>query len=244
MSKAITFFTLILLGITASGLQGQTSQPQNPEDFSVVSRDSIAFGEALVALAWKNYPENDAYRMEVKQQDYIIRQAKYDWLDGLTASFNLNEGNINPSEANPNLFFPRYNFGFRVSVGSILSNPSKVKYAALGKDIASKNVEQQKLAMRREVLSRYYNYLFSLDLLKVQMQAYQDIFSNFTMASQSFRNGEISLDEYNKSLAARNVAQQNRLNAQRELVMAELQLEELIGMELEKAKEIIRPEGN
>lgn len=243
MKRAFRFFTLILLGMSAAGLQAQTSL-QETEPYPLVVRDSIAFGEALVALAWKNYPENEAYRLEVRQQDQIIKQAKYDWLDGLTASFNLNEGNINPSEANPNLFFPRYNFGFRVSVGSIISTPSKVKYAGLGKEIAEENVEQQKLAMRREVLSRYYNYLFSMDLLKVQMQAYQDIFSNFTMASQSFRNGEISLDEYNKSMAARNVAQENRLNAQRELVMAELQLEELIGMELEKAREIIRPQGN
>lgn len=243
MTRAFKFFTILFFGLNAAGLQAQTSL-QEPGDFSVVTRDSIAFGEALVALAWKNYPENEAFRLEVKQQDEIITQAKWDWLEGLTASFNLNEGNINPSEANPNLFFPRYNFGFRFSIGSVISTPSKVRYAGLGKGIAEKNVEQQKLAMRREVLSRYFTYLYSLDLLKVKMQAYQDIYSNFTMASQSFRNGEISLDEYNKSLAARNAAQEGRLNAQRELVLAELQLEELIGMELEKAREVIKTEGN
>lgn len=244
MTKALSFIMVFLLGISASVLQAQTSVPTEPENLSLVTRDSIAFGEALVALAWKNYPENDAYRIQVRQQDEVIKQAKLEWLDGLTASFNLNEGNLNPSEVNTNLFFPRYNFGFRLSVGSILSTPSKVKFANLGKDIAVENVGQQKLAMRREVLSRYFTYLYALDLLKVKMQAYQDIYSNYTMASQSFRNGEISLDEYNKALGARNNAQEGRLLAQREVVMAELQLEELIGMELERAREIIQVEGN
>ena len=236
MTKAVLFFVFILLGASPTFLQAQTTAGE-------ITRDSIAFGEALVALAWKNYPENDAYRLQVKQKDENITQAKWEWLEGLNASFNINEGNISPNPENPNLFFPRYNFRFSISVGDIITTPSQIRTARLGKEIAEENLAQQKLAIRREVLSRYYTYLIALDLLKVKMQAYQDVSSSFTLASQSFRNGEISLDEYNKALGAKNAAQEGQIRVQRELILAELELEELIGMKLEKAKEVIRVEG-
>lgn len=243
MIKPVVLLILLWIGLYPFSLQAQTPAAGEQPIGSSITPDSIAFGEALVKLAWKTYPQNDAYRLRVKQEDETITQAKWDWLDALNASFNINEGNLNPGEVNPNLFFPRYNFRFSISVGDILSTPSQVRYARLGKEIAEENLEQQRLMIRREVLSRYFTYLYLLDLLKVKMQAFQDMTSSFTLASQSFRNGEISLDEYNKALAAKSRAQEERIEVMRDLMMAELELEELLGMELEKAREVIRVEG-
>ena len=104
MTKAVLFLTLFFIGLKPALLQAQTYAGE-------ITRDSIAFGEALVALAWKNYPQNDAYRLEVKQEDENITQAKWEWLENLNASFNLNEGNINPDLERTNIFFPpQYSF--------------------------------------------------------------------------------------------------------------------------------------
>lgn len=202
--------------------------------------DSLGMGEALVELAWKNYPENNVYRHELKREEEIITQAQWSWLNDIGASFNLNEGNLNPEANTRNIFFPRYNFRVSLSAGTFINTPSRVRQAKIGKEIAHENVAQQELAIRREVLSRYYVYLYNLDLLKLRMQAMQDVQSAYTVATRSFNRGEISLEEYNQALHARNAAEESRLQAERELVLSKLNLEELIGMSLENAQEVVK----
>lgn len=227
---ALGFISLTVSAQPGDGLAGTLGHPN----------DSLRLGESLVALAWENYPENNSYRYEVKREQELISQARWDWLNDISASFNLNEGNLNPEANATNIFFPRYNFRVSLSVGTVVNTPSRVRQAKIGKEIAGENVEQQQLAMRREVLSRYYVYLYNQDLLKLRMQAMQDVQSAFTAANRSFNRGEISLEEYNQALHARNAAEESRLQAERELVLSKLNLEELIGMSLERAQEVVK----
>lgn len=238
MKKAI-FFLLVLVGPGCLDLFSQeqptiTDPVRFPEGL-----DSLAIGEALVEIALENYPAQEALLFEVKQEDENITLARWSWLNDLDASFNLNEGNINPEITQSNLFFPRYNLRFTISPGTFISTPSKVKIAKLQKQIAQKNVLEQQLSIRKEVLVRYFTYLYSIQLLQVQSQAYQDVYSSFRLATEAFTNGEITLDEYNQSLMAKNSAQQIRTEAERSMVIAELELEEVLGMSLERALEII-----
>jgi outer membrane protein TolC len=243
MNRNLLFFILLLSGLQwpLSSLKAQNKSPQQSLSMPSVD-DSLALGEQLVWLAWENHPANDAVRYAVEQEEETITQARWDWLNDFSASFNLNEGNINPDATgnNTNLFFPRYNFRLAVSVGTFVNTPSKIRRAKLGREIAEEVVDEQQLSMRREVLSRYYTYLYNINLLKLKMQAYQDVYSSYTSATQSFTNGEISLDEYNKALQARNEAQEGKLEAERTLLISKLELEELLGMTLEKAIEVVK----
>lgn len=237
MMNRITFFLVLIFGFSISFAYAQ-------EPVQGVSRfpeglDSLAIGEALVEIAWENYPANEALAFEVEQEDENITIAKWSWLNDLDASFNLNEGNINPEATSSNLFFPRYNLRFSISPGTFISTPSKVKIARLEKQIAQQNVLDQKLAIRKEVLVSYFTFLYSIELLQIKAQAYQDVYSSFRLATESFTNGEITLDEYNKALLAKNTIQQEKLETERAMVLAELELEALLGMSLEKALEII-----
>ena len=237
--KKLLFFLLILVGPGYSGLfaqeQGFISGPVRfPEGL-----DSLAIGEALVEIALENYPTQEALLFEVEQEEENIKLARWSWLNDLDASFNLNEGNINPEVTSSNLFFPRYNLRFTISPGTFISTPSKVKIAKLQKQIAQKNVLEQGLSIRKEVLSRYFTYLYSIQLLKIHSQAYQDVYSSFRLATEAFTQGEISLDEYNEALMAKNSAQQIRTEAERSMVLSELELEEVLGMSLERAFEMI-----
>ncbi len=244
MTKSYLFFTLLLAGIFPLSVCGQEVESRvYQENSSVVEGDSVAFGEALVDLAWEHYPQNEAYKLEVLREKESISQARWDWLDGMNVSFNINEGNIS-NEINPNLFFPRYNFRFSISAGTFINLPSEVKQAKIRRDIAEENVSQQRLIIRREVLSRYYTYLYNINLLKLRHQSYQDVYSSYTSATQSFRRGEISIDEYNKALVAKDGAQEARYLAERELLLSRLLLEEVIGMSLNRARDVISNKRN
>ncbi|WP_017732442.1 TolC family protein [Nafulsella turpanensis] len=238
MKKAY-FFLLILICFCNVGAFAQEPAPLAGPTRFPEGIDSLAIGEALVEIALENYPVQDALLFEVEQEDENITLARWSWLNDLDASFNLNEGNINPEITSSNLFFPRYNLRFSISPGIFISTPSKVKIAKLQKQIAQKNVMEQQLTIRKEVLSRYFTYLYSIQLLKIQAQAYQDVYSTFRLATEAFTNGEISLEEYNQALMAKNSVQRVRAEAERSMVLSELELEEVLGMSLEKALELI-----
>lgn len=238
MNRKLLFFIFALVNLQSLPFFLQAQTPAQQQSLFMPSvDDSLALGEDLVQLAWENHPANEAVRFAVKQEDETVTQARWDWLNDLSASFNLNEGNINPEATgvNTNLFFPRYNFRFALSVGTFVNTPSKIRSAKLGREIAEEMVGEQQLSMRREVLSRYYTYLYNINMLKLRMQAFQDVYSSYTSATQSFTNGEISLDEYNQALIARNQAQEARLEAERTVLLSKLSLEELLGMSLEQA---------
>lgn len=243
MNKNSFFLLLMLTGLPWFGISLQAQSPSSQQGLFMPSvDDSLALGEELVLLAWNNYPANETLRFAVKQEEETVTQARWDWLNDLSASFNLNEGNLNPEATgdNTNRFFPRYNFRFSLSVGTFVNTPSKVRRAKLGREIAEEMVGEQQLRMRREVLSRYYNYLYNINMLKLKMQAYQDVYSSYASATQSFTNGEIGLDEYNQALSAKNQAQEGRLEAERTLLLSKLSLEELLGMTLEQAVAVIK----
>lgn len=243
MNRLLVFFILGLTGLAGFPSLGQAQTSGSKLNlFMPAVEDSLAFGEELVLLAWENHPANEAIRYAVEQEEETITQARWDWLNDIGASFNLNEGNLNPEAtgSNTNLFFPRYNFRFSLSVGTFVTTPSKIRRAKLGREIAEEMVDEQQLSMRREVLSRYFTYLYNINMLKLKMQASQDVYSSYTSATQSFTNGEISLDEYNKALIARNQAQEARLEAERTLLLSKLALEELLGMTLEQAVAVVK----
>ena len=243
MVKTCLFLVFLFVGFFTQNAVGQQADTAVSQQNSAIEEgDSVAFGEALVVLAWETYPENDAYRLEVLREKESVTQAKWDWMNDLGASFNINEGNIN-SEATSQ-FFPRYNFRISISLGTVVLTPSKIRQAKLRTGIAEENVDQQRLAVRREVLSRYYTYLFNINLLKIRLQSYEDVNSSYTSATQSFRRGEISLDQYNQALIARDRVLEARLEAERGVLLSRLSLEELIGMPLEQARVVIRNQRN
>src|SRR5699024_1037153 len=78
----------------------------------------LAFQEKLVFLAWQNHPSNQALHHEYKIAEKNKVKANWAWLDIFTASYNLNEFTINPTEETRDraLFYPRYNFGARLDL--------------------------------------------------------------------------------------------------------------------------------
>ena len=116
--------------------------------------------DELVTAAWENYPENKKYDHQVKIAEKNVIRAGYSWLDNIYGTGNLNEFTLNPpSDFQGNLFFPRYNFGVRINLGTFVTVPAEKKIAKEELRIAELNRKQQKIMIRAEVLRRYNRFL-------------------------------------------------------------------------------------
>ncbi|MGD1890236.1 MAG: TolC family protein [Cyclobacteriaceae bacterium] len=204
-----------------------------PEDAS-----EIGIAERLVQLAWENNPANQAliHQAEIAEYDYDL--AKWSWLENFTASGNLNEFTINPEkvqEQNPTFtpFFPRYNFGVTISLGTIFLTPAKSKKANLGHEIALEQINQQKLMLRAMVLTRYQDYLMNQRLFDVQNEVTEDEYSEYLLTEQSFKRGDASLSTFKEATLRYNTELTKRITLERDLNVAKIALEELIGVSLE-----------
>lgn len=193
------------------------------------------FQELLVQLAWMNNPNNENLSKGVIiERDKVVLE-KQSWMNGVTASFNLNEGNFVQQS---NLFFPIYNLNASISLGTIMSTPHKVKIAKQNVKIAENKVNQQKLQLRAEVLRRYQTYLSSIEILKVRTQAVEDVRVMQTMVIRKFEQGLSTVEEYTQALKSYNEAVEGKTAAENDIVMARISLEELIGLSLDEIQAI------
>lgn len=194
------------------------------------------FSEKLVRLAWKNYPTNEIVQREITISEKELTQAKWSWFDNISAQGNLNEFTMNPGENDRAIFYPRYNFSARVTVGMFATIPAEVKKKREEVSIAKARLDQQKLDIRAEVLRRYQEYLMYEKLLETNIKNFEDAFSAYSLAEQRFKNGEISLDDYNTHLQKYNAEQVLRIQAETRLNLATIDLEQLIGVKLSEVQ--------
>lgn len=198
----------------------------------------LSFEEKLVYLAWKNHPSNEVLLHEYEMSKYNKVRANWEWLDMFTASYNLNEFTINPSEETKDraLFYPRYNFGARITLNSFVEIPMNIKVAKVEKEIASANINSRKIDLREEVLITYQNYLLTQEILTLQSASTEEALSRFSLSEQRFKNGEITLEEYNDAVAAYNMERRSKLTAQANFNIQKIRLEGYIGVPLELVK--------
>ena len=202
------------------------------------SSQAAEFEEKLVQLAWRNHPSNEAVRRQVNIAEVNVKQSTASWLDNITITGNLNEFTINKA-ADPfgrAAFFPKYNIGASVSLGTFFSTPYNIRKSKEERVIAQANVNAQKLAVRNQVLKLYNEYLMRERVFKLQSQALLDTETSHKLEEQRFRRGDITFDLYSTSLGAYNEALRAQLEAERDFKNAKLDLEQMIGMRLEDVR--------
>ena len=232
--KKVSCFLLCLLGYV-------TGFSQNIDYNKIILPESVTeadFSEKLVQLAWQNNPANEELIHRAEAAKHEVNLAKWSWLRTITASGNLNEYTINPEKAqeqNPTFtpFFPRYNFGLTLSLGTIFLTPIETRAARSTYQATEDLVNQQKIGLRAEVLTRYQTYLMNQKLFEVQNEVTEDEYSEFLLMEQDFKAGEVTLEDYKESLKAYNEELTKRITLERDLRVAQIALEEMIGVKLE-----------
>ncbi len=195
--------------------------------------------EKLVALAVQN-PELEIADHQIKIAKYNLKGAKGWWINNISLSFNANEFTIkrlthkqNPETGGyyPN-FYPFYNVGVNIPIGGIFTQPAKVKAARESVAIAQANRNETFRQVKSAVLSAYENYLSGRELLTIQNQIAESTYNEFLQAKQKFRNGEISIVEYNAASEAYHKQLKDKIGAQHALNLTKIRLEALIGVPL------------
>jgi outer membrane protein TolC len=202
------------------------------------SSQSSEFEEKLIQLAWRNHPDNEVLRRQVNIASYDVRQSNTAWLDNIHLTGNLNEFTIN-KQADPfgrANFFPKYNIGASISLGTFFNVPYTIKKNKEALMISQANVNSKKLAVRNTVLKLHNEYVMRERIFRVQSQALLDTETSHKLAEQRFKRGEITFDVYALSLTAYNEIMIAQLQSERDFKNAKLDLEQWIGMRLEDVR--------
>lgn len=193
--------------------------------------------EKLIGLAIQN-PDLEIADHYIKIAEYNLKSAKGWWIDNVSLSFNANEFTINrltgktPTDGQFYPYYPFYNIGISIPIGGIFTQPAKVKAAREQVAITKAQRNGQYREIRAKVLSAYEDYLASKELFTLQMQIAESTYNEFLQARQKFRNGNISLAEFNVASAAYHSQQKNKIGAQHALSLNKIKLETLIGVPL------------
>lgn len=191
---------------------------------------SIEFEEKLVQLAWKNYPENDGIQRGVNIARRKVFLARWSWTDNFRLFYNVNDRTLNKDVQ---YYQAKYGLGLSINISDFIMNPAKTKIAKEEFGIALDDVNQQKIKIRAEVLKRYHKYQLSVNMLKIRLQGTEDVYSTHVLISDKFKKGEITLQQYNQSLALYSKAMETRMDSETNMLVDKVALEELIGMKLE-----------
>jgi len=196
------------------------------------------FEERLVQLAWRNHPSNEAIRREVNVASYDVKLSNASWLENIRITGNMNEFTINKA-ADPfgrAAFFPKYNIGASISLGTFLTTPYTIKKSKEILVISQANVNTQKLAVRNTVLKLYNEFQMRERIYKLHSQALLDNETSHKLSEQRFRRGEITFETYSLSLSSYNDVMVAQLQSERDYKNAKLDLEQWIGMRLEDVR--------
>ncbi len=234
--KKLTFLVICTLLLT-------TLSAQQTLDFDkvVVPEGSRArtFEDYLVQLAWMNNPANKAFDEEIKIATEEVSITKWKWTDDLDAVFNYNEShfiqdfykNRQPEDVTT-LFtvFPRFNFGARISLGTLINNPKERRKAEYEVKIAELERDQEKLAIRAKTLERYQSYLLANEILLTRKQAEEDSYQTYLLIKEKFRRGDSELDDHNSASTSYFNAKEKFISAKSDVKVAIIQIEEMIGI--------------
>lgn len=196
-----------------------------------------SFSEKLVQLAWKNNPIREIQTSHKNIAETNIKEANAKWLDLITISANLNEFTINPTSTNDYnraQFYPRYNFGFSLRLGTIFSNPYEVKKNKELFTIANADINVEKLRIRAAVLQSYNEFLAKDKIFKLYSQAKLDAINSHNLVEQRFKQGEVTFESYMTSSNNVNQSRVRELESETQYLNAKVTLESLIGIKLEE----------
>jgi outer membrane protein TolC len=231
MKLKLLYFTFILfpLGVFSQENSVKESMPTIviPENY-----DTQSFRELLVEEATKNVSITRDALNEVEIERYRLGISKAEWLNYITVSGNLNEITLNPSKyANSNqaLFFPRYNFGISIPLGTLFTNSYNTKIARSNLAIAKEKQRYAPIQLRSEVLSKFEDYIQARELLKFQSIIFNDEETVHTLNERKFKSNEISLEEFNNSSKRLFTERTKSIELQRTYAITKYELEAIVG---------------
>lgn len=173
----------------------------------------------------------------VKEKDFT----KNTWLEMFSVSGNLNElslkqtlGTTTTQQNQQNLFFPRYNFGVRFTIGSI-TDIKHQKYL-FSRDIDMLREEEKILEteLRKEVKLAYYNYLILKEKYTIKKSFLELATATFNTTEKRFLEGDVQLEEFYAARETYSNFTLALLEAEEEFLTSKVNLESLVGTSIDQ----------
>lgn len=201
---------------------------------SIVAQINYNQLEKYIESARQSYPRKQilAQNTEIAKNNVPIATVSY--LDIFNASYIYRPDEatainvINPYVVNG------FQFGVSLNLGNFLQKPFEVKKAKAELKVAELEEKEYGSILANEVKTRYYNYIYQLNELKLKTQSAQD---NKTVSDDlryKFEKGEITLQGYNQARVQMNDSNSQKIQAELEFLKAKDALEQIVGKKLEE----------
>lgn len=229
--KCLAFLVIIIIPAIANSQSVDFNKVVLPEHVT-----NASFEEKLIQLAWKNHPSNQIKEKNVLISKQETKIAKWRWLDEIYAAGNLNEFTINSSEpANSvNTFYPRYNFGIRVSLGTFVNTPLNVRASQFRVENSVHEVNERKMLVREQVLSGLEKVKQFYKFMKLREQIREDMLMMYKDSEKKFSTGEIDIEKYRTSVQAYYSQAEKVAEAEANFNSAKIVLEGMVGVLLDE----------
>ena len=219
------FVTLLFSGfILIAGAQISTRTMMPDVNYPLLDK--------LIEQAKQNYPRTHAFEHRVGAQQQNLKKMKLGWFDIFTFTFLYSPNNsttlVNPSILNG------YQVGVFFNVGSLLKNKGMINQAKEELKVSEYERDEYYINITVLVKQRYFLYLQQLAILKVRQEAESDAESNMELFKHKYEKGEVSLDDYNKTLVNLEDRVQSKIESEGSVLVAKSSLEELVGKKLEE----------
>jgi outer membrane protein TolC len=226
MVTHIFLFVILPISVTAQSLD--YNKIIIPESIS-----NTTFEEKLIQLAWRNHPSNKVVQENVNLAQREKAIANWSWLDNIYAVGNLNEFTVSGAPTERQLFFPRYNFGMRISLGMFVKTPLESKVAESRILNSEHAVNEKKIQVRADVLIQVERLKENFKLLKLQQNLNEQYYQMYKQFEKKFQTNEITLERLQSSQENYFAQNKNLITIESKFNQEEIATEALIGVKLE-----------
>lgn len=203
---------------------------QDENSNSLTAEDVIK--DHLVKIAFRNpaFMIDDA---SIRIAELNRKKAGASWLGSVTLGGNVNEFVISNSQVAS--LYPKYNAGITVPLNIFSNVRNEKKIADQNIIIAKANKQVREMQIKAETLTRYENYKEKADLVTLENIILANNLADYQLAQKNFEDGTITIDILNR-LYQNYMSEKNKLiTYKKDLSVAVIQLEEMLGMPLQKA---------
>lgn len=210
---------------------------------------AATYKDLLVQLAWLNAPRKQMIGQQKIAAEEDVKLAKKSWTELLRANVGIIPGGgdfvplIDSSDVNNPVtlggtFQPGLSYGVTLDLGFLFTTGHEVKKAKALAKVFEWELNEQKLEIRAETEKRYAEYLLTFEVLKARQKAEIDAEAVYQYFSELFKNGDGDFEDFNRASESYHNAVEATLNAETDVQIARISLEEMIGVRLEVAEKL------
>jgi outer membrane protein TolC len=215
-----------------------------------------SFEEYLVQLALTSSPELEGSKYEIETRKQEISMAKKDWTKNIQAGLNFNDvsfpyfvrynlgiktiggKDIDTTRFSRIATYPLWQIGAGINFGDLIQRKNKIKFAENRKKMSEADANLKRQKLRAEVLTRYQEYLATLEILKVRLESQDAADANKVQMAALFKANKASFTDYNEANKTFADARESTIKGEFEIKLKKIALEELVNMKWENLEKV------